>query len=98
MGRAMARVEETQEGEVHHALHLAELIHRGEEVRERLRKRAGYRRRRRATNLRYRAPRWRNRRHAPGWLPPSLQSRIGNVFTWAQRYGRWVPVSRIEVE
>jgi len=97
-GIALARVEATAEGEVHHALHLAELIHRGEEVRERLRKRAGYRRRRRSAHLRYRAPRWRNRRRAPGWLPPSLQSRIGNVLSWARRYQRWVPVSRIEVE
>ncbi len=87
-GMALARVEATVAGEVHHALHLAELIHRGEEVRERLRKRAGYRRRRRGANLRYRAPGWRNRRRAPGWLPPSLQSRIGNVLSWARRYQR----------
>ena len=97
-GMALARVEATAAGEVHHALHLAELTHRGEEVRERLRKRAGFRRRRRGANLRYRASRWRNRRRAPGWLPPSLQSRIGNVLTFARRYLRWVPVSRIEVE
>lgn len=97
-GMALARVEVTAAGEVHHSLHLAELIHRGEEVRERLRKRAGYRRRRRGANLRYRAPRSSNRRRTPGWLPPSLQSRIGNVLTWARRYQRWVPISRIEVE
>src|SRR5437016_6269378 len=97
-GMALARLEATAEGEVHHALHLAQLFHRGEEVRERLRKRAGYRCRRRSANLRYRAPRWRNRRRALGWLPPSLQSRIGNVLSWARRYQRWAPVSRIEVE
>jgi 5-methylcytosine-specific restriction endonuclease McrA len=97
-GMALVRISTRASGEVHHALHLAELTHRGEEVRERLRKRAGYRRRRRGANLRYRAPRWRNRRRAPGWLPPSLQSRIGNVLTWARRYQRWVPLSRIEVE
>ena len=97
-GMALARMEATDSGQVHHALHLAELIHRGEEVRERLRKRAGYRRRRRGANLRYRAPRWSNRRRKPGWLPPSLQSRIGNVLTWARRYQRWIPISRIEVE
>ncbi len=97
-GMALARVEATVAGEVHHALHLAELIHRGEEVRERLRKRAGYRRRRRVANLRYRASRWHNRRRPLGWLAPSLQSRIGNVLTFASRYRRWVPVCRIEVE
>jgi len=97
-GLALARVEATEEGEVHHGLHLAELIHRGEEVRERLRKRTGYRRRRRSANLRYRPPRFLNRRRAPGWLPPSLRSRMGNVLTWAGRYQHWVPMVRIDVE
>src|SRR6266700_1649667 len=97
-GMALVRVEATAAGEVHHTLHLAELSHRGEEVRERLRKRAAYRRRRRAANLRYRAPRGDHRRRGPGWLPPSLQSRLGNVLCWARRYQRWVPVCRIEVE
>jgi hypothetical protein len=31
-------------------------------------------------------------------MPPSLRSRIGNVLTWAHRYGGWTPVSRIEIE
>src|SRR6516165_909247 len=39
-GLALARVETTNAGQVHHALHLAELTHRGEQVRERLRTRA----------------------------------------------------------
>jgi hypothetical protein len=83
---------------VHHGLHLAELTHRGEEIRDRLRKRAGYRRRRRSANLRYRPARFLNRRRPPGWLPPSLRSRIGNVLSWASRYQRWVPLVRIDVE
>ncbi|GHO78958.1 hypothetical protein KSD_67290 [Ktedonobacter sp. SOSP1-85] len=97
-GLALARVEETGEGEVHHALHLAELSHRGEEIRDRLRKRAGYRRRRRSSNLRYRPARFLNRRRAPGWLAPSLRSRIDNVLSWGRRYQRWVPLARIAVE
>jgi 5-methylcytosine-specific restriction endonuclease McrA len=97
-GLALARVEETEAGEVHHGLHLAELTHRGEEIRDRLRKRAGYRRRRRSANLRYRPARFLNRRRPPGWLPPSLRSRIGNVLSWATRYQRWVPLVRIDVE
>jgi 5-methylcytosine-specific restriction endonuclease McrA len=97
-GLALARVEETGEGEVHYGLHLAELIHHGEEVRERLRKRAGYRRRRRSANLRYRAPRFLNRRRAPGWLPPSLRSRIGNTLSWVRRYQHLVPTLRIDIE
>jgi 5-methylcytosine-specific restriction endonuclease McrA len=97
-GLALARVEETAEGEVHHALHLADLSHRGEEVHEHMRKRAVYRRRRRSANLRYRPARFLNRRRPPGWLPPSLRSRIDNVVSWARRYRRWVPLVRLEVE
>jgi len=97
-GLALARVETIAEGEVHHALHLAELVHRGEEVRDLLRKRAGYRRRRRSTNLRYRPARFLNRRRPQGWLPPSLRSRLGNILTWASRYQCWVPLVRVDVE
>jgi hypothetical protein len=97
-GLALARVEETAEGEVHHAVHLAELTHRGEAVHHALVQRAGYRRRRRSANLRYRPARFANRKRQPGWLPPSLLSRIGNVLTWARRYRRWVPLTRIDVE
>jgi hypothetical protein len=97
-GMALVRVEDTQQGEMHHALHLADLSHRGQQVHHALRKRAGYRRRRRSVNLRHRSPRFQNRRRPSGWLPPSLRSRIGNVLCWACRYGHWVPVSRLEVE
>lgn len=97
-GIALARAEHTQEGEVHHALHLAELAHRGELVHQALQRRAGYRRRRRSVNLRYRAPRFDNRRRKPGWLAPSLLSRLRNMLAWAQRYCRWVPISRLDVE
>ena len=44
-GIALVRVEQRQEGEVHHALVLANLSHRSEQVRQALRQRAGYRRR-----------------------------------------------------
>jgi hypothetical protein len=97
-GVALARVEQTEEGKVHHALFLANLSHQGEQVHQALEQRAGYRRRRRSANLRYRAPRFLNRRRKAGWLSPSLASRIGNVLTWGRRLLRWVPVSRIEVE
>jgi 5-methylcytosine-specific restriction endonuclease McrA len=97
-GMALVRVEDRQQGEVHHAFHLAELSHRGQQVHQGLRKRAGYRRRRRSANVRHRSPRFQNRRRPSGWLPPSLRSRIGNVLSWAYRYCHWVPVSRLEVE
>ncbi len=97
-GLALVRVQARETGEGHHALVLTHLEHRGEEVKKHLATRRGYRRRRRSANLRYRAPRFLNRRRLPGWLPPSLWSRIGNVLTWARRFMRWVPVTRIEVE
>lgn len=97
-GMAVARVEETPQGEVHHAVHLAEVCHRGEQVHEAMGTRARARRRRRSAHLRYRPPRFENRTRPKGWLPPSLRSRIGNVLTWARRYGRWTPITRLEVE
>lgn len=97
-GLALVRVEQTDQGEVHQVVHLAELTHRGEQVKEHLRKRSGYRRRRRCVNLRYRKSRFLNRGRKPGWLPPSLRSRMRNVLTWGARYQRWTPLTCIEVE
>lgn len=59
--------------------------------------RAGYRRRRRSKNLRYRAPRFDNRRSARE-LAPSLQSRVDNTLSWAGRFRRWVPDLSLVVE
>lgn len=97
-GMALARIKPTPEGEVQHALFLAEVRHRGEAVHEAKQKQASARRRRRSANLRHRAPRFLNRRRAPGWLPPSIRSRVDNVVNWTARLRRWAPVSRIEVE
>lgn len=80
-------------------LHLAELHHkRG--VRKRMEQRRNYRRRRRSANLRYRAPRFRNRASSrrKGRLPPSLSSRVDQVASWVQRYRRLAPISAISVE
>lgn len=97
-GVAVVRREETADGPWDHVLHLAEITHRGDAVRKRMQQRAAYRRRRRNANLRYRAPRFNNRRRASGWLPPSLRSRVGNVLSWASRYRRLAPIAFIEVE
>jgi len=97
-GMTLARMEGTPEGEVHHALFLSEMRHRGEAVHAAKRRQANARRRRRSANLRHRAPRFLNRRRGIGWLPPSLLSRVGNVVTWTARYCRWAPVTRLEVE
>lgn len=97
-GVALAREEQTPKGRVHHAVFLAEITHRGMQVHDALRKRALYRRRRRSSNLRFRSPRFLNRRRPKGWLPPSIESRIGNVLTWADRLSRCCPISQIAVE
>ncbi len=84
-GMALARVEATEEGEVHHALFLCEVQHRGQRVHDKKVTQANARRRRRSANLRHRAPRFDNRKIAGGWLPPSILSRVGNVVTWEVR-------------
>ena len=58
------------------AVALIELKHRGAAIRKALQQRAGFRRRRRSANLRYRAPRFDNRRRPEGWLAPSLLSSL----------------------
>jgi 5-methylcytosine-specific restriction endonuclease McrA len=97
-GLALARVEPTEEGEVHHALLLAEVQHRGAQVHRHKVTQAQARHRRRSANVRHRAPRFLNRRIKPGWLPPSILSRVQNVLTWTARLARWCPVTRLEVE
>lgn len=97
-GIALARIEETAEGEVHHAVLLAEVAHRGLQVHDGKLTQKQARRRRRSANLRYRASRFLNRRVAKGWLPPSLLSRIGNCQTWTCRFSKWAPLARIEIE
>ncbi|GAA2408328.1 RNA-guided endonuclease IscB [Streptomyces coeruleofuscus] len=75
-----------------------ELQHRGDQIRAGMRQRAGYRRRRRRANLRYRAPRSDNRARRSGWLPPSLRHRVDTTFSLADRLCRWAPVTEIHVE
>jgi 5-methylcytosine-specific restriction endonuclease McrA len=81
-----------------HVLFLAELAHRGHAIRDALRQRAAFRRRRRCANLRYRQPRFSNRTRRNGWLPPSLQHRVDTIMSWVRRLCRWVPVSGLSQE
>jgi 5-methylcytosine-specific restriction endonuclease McrA len=97
-GIALVREEVRDDGLHHHALHLAEVQHRGDVVRATMLKRAARRRGRRSRTLRYRPPRFHNRTRKPGWLPPSLRSRNDNVVGWANRYRRLAPVIRIDME
>lgn len=102
-GLALVRESETVDaatGEIHRAaavLTLLELAHRGQQISEKLTARRAMRRRRRG-NLRYRAPRFLNRRKATSWLPPSLQHRVHTSLAWVQRLQRWAPVTALSSE
>lgn len=76
----------------------AQLHHRGPDIRRGLDKRRALRRGRRNRHTRYRPVRFDNRRRLPGWLPPSLRSRVDNCSTWAGKLGRLAPVSAHVVE
>jgi 5-methylcytosine-specific restriction endonuclease McrA len=102
----VALVRESQEvgantGEVQrsaHVLFLAELAHRGHAIRDALRQRAAFRRRRRCANLRHRQPRFDNRTRRHGWLAPSLQHRVDTTMAWVRRLCRWAPVTALSQE
>ena len=81
-----------------HVLALAEIMHRGQVVHKHMESRSAFRRRRRTANLRYRAPRFDNRRRPDGWLPPSLEGRVSNILTWVARLRRLVPVAALAEE
>ena len=103
-GLALVRESEainTVTGEIERSiavLSLAEIIHRGRQISEALTARRQMRRRRRS-NLRYRAPRFLNRgNQQKGWLAPSLQHRIDTTMSWVRRIQRWAPVVAISSE
>src|SRR5262249_20780652 len=60
--------------------------------------RRAIRRGRRNRKTRYREPRFDNRRRPEGWLPPSLESRVENVYTWSQRLIRVYPIKGLGLE
>lgn len=76
----------------------AELTHRGQLVCHALQSRRATRRSRRQRHTRYRAPRFLNRTRPPGWLAPSLESRIKNVETWVARLRRLAPIGALSME
>ncbi len=80
-------------------LNLFELMHRGRQISEALTARRAMRRRRRSANLRYRAPRFRNRGNkGRGWLAPSLRHRIDTTLAWVKRIRRWAPITALSQE
>jgi 5-methylcytosine-specific restriction endonuclease McrA len=77
---------------------LFELSHRGRQISEALTARRALRRRRRGASLRYRAPRFDNRRRPQGWPAPGLQHRVDSCMSWRKRLHGSVPVSALSVE
>jgi len=76
---------------------LGQIDHRTD-IKKKLDERRSYRRRRRNKNLRYRQPKFLNRRRKGGWIPPSLESRINNIKTWVNRLQKLVPLTHISYE
>ena len=68
-----------------------------EDVSERITERRKYRRTRR-NRLRYRAPRFDNRRRKEGWLPPSIQHKLNAHLKLVERLKSRLPITRIVVE
>ena len=76
----------------------AVLEHRGQQIKNALESRRKLRRSRRTRHTRYRPARFLNRHTDKGHLPPSLQSRIENVWTWLCRLNRACSISSIAQE
>ena len=77
-------------------LFCATLQHRND-IQKRMTQRASFRRTRRG-RLRFRKPRFSNRRRHAGWLPPSLRSRLDNTLTWVYRLTGLIAIYDIHVE
>ncbi len=75
----------------------AELNHRGSLVKKKLDSRRASRRLRRS-RLRYRKPRFLNRKRPEKWLPPSLMHRIETTMTWVKRLSSFASISSISME
>ena len=73
------------------------IIRHRNDVKKRLAQRSAFRRTRRG-RLRFRKPRFSNRRRPAGWLPPSLRSRLDNTITWVSRLSALVAISDIHIE
>jgi 5-methylcytosine-specific restriction endonuclease McrA len=77
---------------------LAEIQHRGQQIKSNLESRRSMRRTRRNRKTRYREPRFENRTRQDGWLAPSLQHRIDTTISWVHRLSRLAPISAISQE
>lgn len=77
---------------------VAQLEHRGFQIRDALTSRRQLQRSRRNRKTRYRQPRFLNRTKPEGWLPPSLTSRVANILTWVKRLRKLCQITAISQE
>ncbi|MFB2920227.1 MULTISPECIES: RNA-guided endonuclease IscB [Aerosakkonema] len=77
---------------------VAQLQHRGFQIRDALTSRRQLRRSRRNRKTRYRKPRFLNRTRFKGWLPTSLKSRVANILTWVKRLSVLCQITTISQE
>ncbi|MEO1433225.1 MAG: RNA-guided endonuclease IscB [Cyanobacteria bacterium J06633_8] len=79
-------------------LWVAQIEHRGQQIKDSLESRAASRRSRRNRKTRYRAPRFDNRKRSEGWLAPSLMHRVQTTETWVKRLIKFCPIIEIWIE
>jgi 5-methylcytosine-specific restriction endonuclease McrA len=92
----MALVTDFQRGK--RLIWAAMLEHRGQQIKNALESRRALRRGRRNRHTRYRPARFDNRHTDKDYLPPSLQSRVENVWTWLCRLNRLCPLDSVSQE
>jgi len=76
----------------------AELVHRGQAIKNSIESRSALRHNRRSRHTRYRPARFLNRAKPKGWLAPSLQHRVHTILTWIRKFMRFAPVTSITQE
>ena len=91
-----AITEDQDEIQERRAVHAMELEHIGHQISMKLQKRAGHRRKRRS-RLRYRKPRFDNRRKSQGSLPPSIRHNLDQIDKWTQTLTQLYPISSIRI-
>ena len=87
-----------ERGQFRQVVWACELQHQGHIIKKKMDDRRAQRRGRRHRKTRYRKARFNNRRRAADWLPPSIESRVANIDTWAGRFRRWLPLTTFAVE
>lgn len=76
----------------------AQIVHHRKLIVSSLKSRSASRRLRRSRKTPYRKARFLNRRGKEDQLPPSAESCLSNIETWAKRLNKYCPISSVSVE